>query len=309
MILSLRLLFKMYLLFSNSSFRNWIAEPQINWKPKLGKGVFDVLVGTTFLDQRNEGLAQSASGFSSEGLMKNLAAGTTRTTATNYYSQYRYNAIFGRINYNLNRKYIINITGRRDGSSRFGPGKQFANFGAAGLGWIFSKENFIQKALPFLSFGKLRASYGTSGNDQIGDYQYLDAYTSSGIYQGGVGLTPVRLSNPDFAWEINKKLEAAIDLGFMQDRILLAVSWYRNRSSNQLVGFPLAPTTGFASIQGNFPATIQNTGVEVELEAAIIQRKDLSWTASFNLSIPRNKLIAFPDIETFPVYVNQYVVG
>lgn len=296
--------------FSESDFKNWIVEPQLNWQPKIGKGRFDLLAGTSFLDQTTEGLAQSASGFTSEALMRNIAAAPTRSLGTNYYSKYRYHAVFGRINYTLNDRYIINLTARRDGSSRFGPGKQFANFGAVGLAWLFSEEGFIKNNLPFLSFGKVRSSYGITGNDQLGDYQYLDTYaTSSGMYQGQVGLSPVRLSNPAFAWETNHKLEAGLELGFFNSRLLSAISFYRNRSSNQLVGYPLPPTTGFTSIQGNFPATVQNTGVELELMSKNISSETFTWTTSLNLTIPRNKLVAFPGLAASPAYAQTYVVG
>ncbi len=296
--------------FSNSTFQNWIVEPQANWKPKIGNGVLDVLIGTQFLDQTTEGLEQIATGFTSEALMKNIGAAPDPTLSTNYYSQYRYHAVFGRINYAYNAKYIVNITGRRDGSSRFGPDKQFANFGAIGAAWIFSDENFMKGASSFLSFGKLRGSYGITGNDQLSDYRYLDAYTtSSGTYQGIVGLTPVSLSNPDFAWETNKKLEAALELGFFKDRIFTSISFYRNRSSNQLVGNPLPPTAGFTSIQANFPATVQNSGIEIELNTINIQKETIAWTTSLNISVPKNELLEFPDLALFPVYSNRYVVG
>ncbi len=296
--------------FSNSDYQNWLIEPQLNWKHKLGKGLFEVLVGTTFLEQKSEGLAQIALGFSSEALMKNLSSAATRSSATNYHSQYRYNAFFGRINYNLGQKYIFNFTGRRDGSSRFGPGKQFANFGAIGVAWIFSEEAFINNNLPFLSFGKLRTSFGTAGNDQLTDYQYLDAYTSSNIFLGDVvGLTPIRLSNPDYAWEANRKWELGIELGFVNNGILMNLSYFRNRSSNQLVGYPLPPTTGFAAIQGNFPAIVENRGLEYEISTKNVRTKQFSWSTSFNFYIPRNELVAFPNIETFPAYANTYVVG
>ncbi len=295
--------------FSRSSFQNWIIEPQLNWKPKLGSGLFDILAGTTFMDQKNEGLAQSAEGFSSEALMKNIAAAPTIFSGTNYYSQYRYYAVFGRVNYSLKERYIINATGRRDGSSRFGPGKQFALFSAIGTAWVFSKTEFVKAVLPFLSFGKIRGSYGTTGNDQIGDYQFLDTYRSSGTYQGKIGLTPVRLNNPEFGWETNKKIEGGIDLAFVNDRISLGVSYYSNLSSSQLVGLPLAPTTGFGSIQGNFPATVQNKGLELILNTRNIEATNFSWSTSFNISIPSNKLVEFPNIGSFPSYVNMFVVG
>ncbi len=171
------------------------------------------------------------------------------------YVQYRYHAVFGRINYNWKDKYIFNLTGRRDGSSRFGPGKRFSNFGAVGVAWIFSEENFFEKHLSFLSYGKLRVSYGVTGNDQIGDYEFLDTFSlTSYPYQGNIGLYPTRLFNPDFAWERNRKLEGALDLGFMQDRIFLRAGYYRNRSDNQLISLPLPPSIGFASIRSNLPA-------------------------------------------------------
>ncbi|MBS1682217.1 MAG: SusC/RagA family TonB-linked outer membrane protein [Bacteroidetes bacterium] len=296
--------------FSNSTFQNWILEPQLNWKPVLEENKFDVLIGTTFLNQTTEGLAQTGYGFSSEALMKNLASAPNRTLGSNYYAQYRYHAVFGRVNYSLKGKYILNFTGRRDGSSRFGPGKQFAFFGAAGSAWIFSEEDFIKSALPFLSFGKLRVSYGSTGNDQLGDYQYLDTYSSSsGSYQGAIGLQPSRLNNPNFAWEISKKFESGLEFGVINNKISGSVSYYQNRSSNQLVGYPLASTTGFSSIQGNFPAIVQNSGVEFELTTANIERSYFSWKTSFNISIPRNKLVAFPNLSAFPAYSNTYVVG
>ena len=295
--------------FSKSNFQNWIVEPQISWKPKIGGRPLDLLAGATFLDQTNEGNVLNASGFSSEALMKSIGAAPTILPGTNYYSQYRYQALFGRINYNLKDRYIFNVTARRDGSSRFGPGKQFALFGAVGGAWIFSREEFIRNAIPFLSFGKFRASYGTTGSDQIGDYQFLDTYSTSGMYQGKKGLIPARLNNPNFAWETNKKLEGGIDLGFMDDRIWLGVSYYRNRSSNQLVGLPLAATTGFTSVQGNFPATVQNRGIEIVLDTRNIESNDFKWTMSINMTFPRNKLLQFPDIALFPDYANAYEVG
>ena len=296
--------------FGSSNFRNWIIEPQLSWRKKVLQGNLTAMVGSTFMDQRTSGVAQIGRGFSSEALMKNLIAAPTITIASNQYAQYRYTALFGRINYVLADKYILNVTGRRDGSSRFGPGTQFANFGAIGVAWIFSKEGFLNSASPALSFGKIRASYGVTGNDQLADYAYLDTYaSSSGPYNGKVGLAPVRLSNPDFGWETNKKAEASIDLGFANDRIMLSGSYYRNRSTNQLVGFPLPPTTGFSNVQGNFPATVQNSGIEVVVSTVNIDAEEFKWTTSINISLPRNKLVDFPNLELFPEYSNTYVVG
>src|SRR5690606_34261334 len=126
-----------------------------------------------------------------------------------------------------------------DGSSRFGPGRRFSNFGAIGAAWVFSEEPIVADILPFLSFGKLRGSYGITGNDQIGDYQYLDTYTfGNALYDGVVGLAPTSLFNAAYSWEENKKLEVALELGFLKDRLFMGASYYKNTSSNQLVGIP-----------------------------------------------------------------------
>lgn len=295
--------------FSERSYKTWIVEPQINYGLKLAGGDVDFFLGGALHAQQLDGIDQLALGFVSESLMQNISAASTVIPLNASYGQYRYSAAFGRLNYNLQNKYIINLTARRDGSSRFGPDKQFANFGAIGAAWIFSNEGFVKKNLAFLSFGKIRSSYGITGNDQLGDYNYLDTYSTTGAYQGIVGLAPTRLSNPDFAWETNYKFEAAIELGFLSDRILFGFNYYNNRSSNQLIGYSLPPTTGFTSIQGNFPAMLRNTGVELSLESKNVVKNDVTWTTSINLSIPRNKLVAFPNLEQSSQYANTLVVG
>jgi len=181
-------------LFLNSTNRSsWIIEPQLNWKKQLGSGKLDVLLGGTFQNQTTGRIVQSGSGFSSNNLIYNQAAATYMQILENNQTLYKYQAFFGRLNYNLKQRYILNLTARRDGSSRFGPGNQFANFGAVGAAWLFSNENLLGE-IPWLSFGKLRASYGTTGNDQIGDYQFLNTYTTSGlVYDGNIGLQPQAL--------------------------------------------------------------------------------------------------------------------
>lgn len=286
-----------------------IVEPQLNYQTNLGLSEINVLVGATFQNQQTKTLIHEANGFSNNNLIYDLTAATNLSVKKNETVQYKYQAFYGRFNYTFESKYIINLTGRRDGSSRFGPGKQFATFGAIGVAWLFNKENFIQNSLPFLSFGKLRSSYGTSGNDQIGDYQFLDTYGSSGYhYQNTNGLMPLRLYNPDFGWETNKKFEAALELGFLKDRIMFTAAGYKNRSSSQLVGQPLPGSTGFTSIQSNLDAVVQNTGLEFTLRSVNIQKANFNWTTNFNLTIARNKLISFPDLEG-SVYKNDYIVG
>src|SRR5690606_2740270 len=146
-------------------------------------------------------------------------------------------------------------------------------------------------------------------NDQIGDYQYLNTY-SFGNYQylNKVGIYPTRLFNPDYSWETNKKLELALDLGLFRDRIRINGVYYRNRSSNQLVGIPLPRTTGFASVNANLGATVENKGLELGFTSVNIDKSRFYWEMSLNLTFPKNKLISFPNLEG-STYSDRLVIG
>lgn len=297
-----------YSLHNRSSVQSWIIEPQVLVNRELGKGFLSAIIGATFQDQTNDLFVIRASGFSSDALIKNTYSATTLTTIGDDYSVYRYSGFFGRVNYVLMERFILNLTGRRDGSSRFGPERRFSNFGAAGLAWIFSEEKWFGDGLGFLNYGKLRLSYGTTGNDQIGNYRYLDTYSSVNSYQGLNGLSPSRLFNPDLAWERNKKFESGLELAFFQQRLNFSMSYFRNRSSNQLINYRLPMVTGFTSIQYNLDAVVQNSGFEFELASVNLQKANVKWSTSFNITIPSNKLVAFPGIES-STYADQYVVG
>jgi TonB-linked SusC/RagA family outer membrane protein len=288
---------------------SWIVEPQLQYQMAFAKHGIRFLAGLTFQEDLDGRFSQRAFGFTNNHFIGNRSAASTLTTLTDAQGQYRYQAIFGRINWSHSDKYFLNLTGRRDGSSRFGPEKQFANFGAVGAAWLFSEEDVVRKALPMLSFGKLRASYGTTGNDKIGDYQYLDTYSfNSSPYQNNNGLYPTRLFNPDFGWEVNKKLEFSLELGLFNDRILLSAGHYRNRSSNQLVGIPLPATTGFSSINANLDATVENTGWEFGLNTVNVSTDNFRWTTSLNLTVPKTELVDFPFLEG-STYASSLIIG
>ena len=289
----------------NSLRKSWIVEPQLVYDTDLGKLNVEAIVGATFQENASKQLSLQGSGYSSEILIGNLAAADKILNTKSPDTKYRYSALFSRLGLNWDKKYFLNFTGRRDGSSRFGPHHRFSNFGAIGAAWIFTEEKFIDKGMDFISFGKLRGSYGITGNDQIGDYGYMDAYEAT---KGPGGLYPTALSNPDFSWEKNKKLEAGLELGLFQDHLHIGTSWYRNRSSNQLVGYSLPYITGFNSVQANLPATVQNTGWEIEAQSINIKKENFRWETTLNISFPKNELLSYPDIDQSS-YANTYRVG
>lgn len=294
--------------FGTNDIHNWIIEPQAEYNKLFGKSKINILLGETIEQDINSSTLIDASGYSNDMLITSISGAPDKTVSDGY-SQYKYNAIFGRVNYMFAQRYIINLTGRRDGSSRFGPGKQFGNFGSVGAAWIFSEENFIKSNLPFLSYGKLRGSYGTTGSDAIGDYQYISRWQPTAYYyQGSLGYLSQNLFNPDFSWAVTKKAEGGIELGFLKDRILLSAIYYRNRSGNQLVFYQLPSQTGFLNVTENSPATVQNSGWEFTITSSNFKSKRFKWNTSFNLTIPRNKLLSFPGIESSS-YATKYIVG
>jgi TonB-linked SusC/RagA family outer membrane protein len=298
--------------FGNGSMNSWILEPQITYNRKILNGNIEILVGSTFQESKNQQQQLTATGFNSDLVMEDIKSASSITANSNLISDYKYSAVFGRVNFNWAEKYIVNLTGRRDGSSRFGSANLFHNFGSIAGAWIFSKEKLLEQKLPLISFGKLRVSYGTTGNDQIGDYQFLNRYiTTSGIavaYQGIPSIEPDGIPNPYLQWEETKKLQFGLDLGILKNRILFNVNYARNRSSNQLLGYNLPIMTGVSGMIINFPATIENTSWELSLNTENLRFSNFRWNTNVNFTIPENKLIEFPNIESSS-YASLLVIG
>lgn len=297
-------------IFTNDAARSsWIVEPQLHYNQDWENSKLKILAGFSAQKETANNFSQFAQGFASNSQIMNLAAANFITVINDSENNYNYQAVFGRLNYTVLDRYIINLTGRRDGSSRFGPNNRFANFGALGAAWIFSEEPAIKNNLAFLNYGKLRASYGATGNDQIGDYRYLNSYSSTGnSYNETIGLSPTALSNPDFGWEENRKLELALETSFFDNKISTNINYYRNRSSNQLVEIPLPGTTGFPGILGNLDALVENRGWEFEIFSRNINTENWKWNTKFNLTIPKNELLQFPNLAN-STYSNSYVIG
>ncbi|OJW54921.1 MAG: hypothetical protein BGO55_16180 [Sphingobacteriales bacterium 50-39] len=295
--------------FGYNTNRNWIVEPQVTYDRVIGKGKLSVLGGASVQSTTTKGIFIAGSGYTTDDLITAITNAPNKQ-ATENYSEYRYAGVFGRINYNYEDKYIINLSARRDGSSKFGSGNQFGNFGAVGLAWIFSEESWIKDNITFLSFGKLRSSIGTTGSDLIGLYGYLTRFSSSSLqtYMGIQPLAPTQHANPNYRWQVNKQMEIAIELGFLKDRLTLTTAAYRNRCGNQLVNFPTPGFTGFSTVVANSPALVENSGLEFMFAAKLIDNKDFKWSINFNTSFNKNKLIAYPNLQLSP-YAGTLVIG
>lgn len=294
--------------FGQSELTTMLAEPQLDYAFSMNRIRVNLVAGATFQSSHQQGLYQVGTGYASDDQLGSLRAAPITFLVDEMDIDYRYAGIFGRMTAEYSKRYLVSITARRDGSSRYGPANRFANFGSFGLGWIFSEEP-IFKNNSWLSFGKIKASVGTTGNDQIGDYRYLNLYSpSSNAYLGIRPFSPSQLFNPEFGWERVRKWQTGIDLGLWKDRILASVVYYHNTTTNQLVSYPLPTMTGFSGILRNVPATILNSGWEIELNTINIKSSNWKWTSGFNLTIPRNKLVAYEGLAS-STYANTYVIG
>ena len=296
--------------FATNNFETINVEPQIDYTTTIGKGVLTALAGATYKKNTSNSNNLEGTGYANDNFLGSLDGATTVYASDNT-NIYRYDAGFARVKYVYDREYILSLTGRRDGSSNFGPGNQFGNFGSVGAGWIFTEENFFKKAMPFLSYGKLSGSYGTSGSDGIAAYQYQAFWQPVGYvpaFQGSQPDAPQNLYNPNYSWALKKSLNIAMDLGMFHDRVLLNATWYRDREGNQLGGYPLPIQTGFSQVLENLPANIQNAGWEFSATSNQIRTKAFSWSTTFNITLNRNKLISFPDLAGSS-YDYDYVLG
>ncbi|OQP56620.1 SusC/RagA family TonB-linked outer membrane protein [Niastella populi] len=289
---------------AKNRFTTWIVEPSLHYTDSLFKRIrVEGVIGASWSAQLNDWWNRNDTGYTNDQLLGIPSAANGFTYKADK-SKYLFLSTFGRVKFNLKNKYFLSLTVRRDGSSRFGPENRYANFGAIGAGYIFwEKEN--EKGAN--SYAKLRASYGTTGNDQIGDYAYLNTWNKAAqLYQGITGIFPTGLANPYYQWEVTRKLEAGIEFR-INDIFNATVTGYRNRSKNQLINYILPGQAGFGSIVQNFPAIIQNTGVEVDASFKKTWGKFI-WSSKLTLAIPQNKLVRFDDLENSD-YANKLMIG
>lgn len=299
---------------SNMSVKNFLVEPQANYRTFIGKGKLALLLGGTFQNNSTYSRGLVASGFASDEQLTSINAATSYKNSESVLA-YKYAGVFARITYNWEDKYILNLNARRDGSSRFGPDNRYGNFGSIGAAWIVSEEKWAQKYLPkAISLIKLRGSYGILGSDAVGDYKYLTQFGNEHLgvklfpYNGVNALVPQLQPNSSFQWQQNKKMEFGLSFAFFKDIINLDLAWYSDYTNNQLLNFRTPVYTGFTTIVMNSPAEVENKGFEFMLSARIINTKNFSWNSSFNFSKNDNKLVGYKNFEQSPYY-SSYKIG
>ncbi len=203
----------------------------------------------------------------------------------------------GRANYSLNGKYLFTFTGRYDGSSKFGENNKWGFFPSGAFAWRASSESFLQNA-DWLSNLKLRASYGKTGNQEIGTYNSLARLGTSEYPIGGglrVGYHPAgRSPNPDLRWESTTQLDVGVDLGLFGRRVSLTADYYRSKTNDLLLVVELPVTTGFNSQLQNV-GSLQNRGVELSVNTVNVHRENFTWSTDFNIATNRTEVVELGD--------------
>jgi TonB-linked SusC/RagA family outer membrane protein len=203
-----------------------------------------------------------------------------------------FNSFFGRINYSLNDKYLFTVTGRADGSSKFGPNNKYSFFPSGAIAWRVSEEPFLQSS-EVISNLKLRASYGLTGNSEIPSGNSLPAMSTrtsviNNTRYNGIGNS--RLGNSDLRWEKTAQSDVGLEIGVFQNRISLEIDAYYRKTTDMLLSAPLPRTSGYGSIFRNV-GSMENKGLEFALNTENISRPEFTWTTNFNISFNRNKVL------------------
>ena len=270
---------------------NFITTQTINYIKQFGTDhSLNALAGVEYKSEVNEGISGAADGFPSFQFQY-LNSAANPLSVGEFFTTFRRMGAFSRLNYTYKGRYIFAFTGRYDGSSRFGQENRFGFFPSVQAAWNMKEENFMKNSEVISNF-KLRASYGQTGNDQIGNFDALGLYGSGGIYIGAPGIAPSSLANASLKWERNETKNIGLDLGFFNDRLNANIDLYERTSNDLLLAQPVQWTTGFSSYSDNV-GQMKNSGVELELNTVNIAADnfgDFEWTTRFNFAYNKNEV-------------------
>ena len=242
------------------------------------------VLGMSYLQNDTRQATSSGEGFPSDAI-KNLSGATDIIAGSSVNGRYNFLSYFLRGNYSFQDKYLFSASVRTDGSSRFGSNNRYGWFPAASVGWVASDENFM-RGIDFLSFLKLRASYGLTGNAEIGAGAFLALYGVSN-YPNLPGFVPTQLSNPDLKWEKTAQFDIGLDFGFLENRITGELDYYNKKTEDLLLAVNVPATTGYSTILRNL-GSMENKGFEVVINTRNIDGRDFKWNTSFNLGYNKN---------------------
>lgn len=287
---------------SSASFDRTIRQTYnaiVNYdKTFLSKNNVTAMAGFEYYDAYSKGLSASGAlaptdDFSDLSLTQNNLEQQTRGTDS-YHARERIMSGFGRLNYDYDSKYLATFTVRRDGYSRLLGDNQYGTFPAVSVGWLAHKEKFMEATNNWLSYLKLRGSWGKNGNiGGIGTYELQGAYGSQPAYNGTIGFLQTGVANPSLKWEKTNTVEVGAEMGFLQNRLNASVAYYNRITDDKIASVLLPTSSGVSSIRTN-NGSMRNRGLELELSYKVIQNKNLTWQFGFNAARNKNTILKLP---------------
>lgn len=278
----------------------WQTENYLTWNKKINDHQrFTALAGISFNRNGYERVRSETQNFIDDFFQYHYQqAGSVKSANESQDESNSLNSYYGRISYNIDEKYLFTATGRYDGSSRFSTKNKFSFFPSVGAAWRVSQEDFLKNSKSVSNL-KLRASYGITGNQEIGNYRSLAQYgTGQTVLNGAaqISLLPAYLGNPDLKWERTKMVDGGVELGLFNDRINLNADFYIKNTSDLLLQTPIPWSAGFttANVYKNV-GSVRNTGIELALNTVNVRTSDFEWTTNFIFASNKNKVTKLND--------------
>ena len=286
---------------SSGSYLNWLNENTLTYQYNTSNGhAFTGLLGYSVQSQKEQYAGFNGANFPDDDI-KTLNAAATLTGGTDK-TEWALLSYLARINYAYKDKYLVTATVRSDGSSRFGPDNRWGTFPSVALGWRISQEDFMKSSQLFSDL-KVRASYGFTGNFNIGNYPYMSNIGTSDYVLGGAlagGRVMNSLGNPILGWEKMRELNLGVDVGLWKDRLYLTVDAYKRNTQDLLLNVEIPQSSGFGNVTEN-KGDMENKGLEIGISSRNIESKSFTWTTNANISFNRNKVLAL-GTDNAPIY-------
>ncbi len=249
--------------------------------------VIEATAGMSYQSYKQQSSSVSARDFPSDDFKK-LASAAVNTGFSSTETQYSFLGYFARSTYKYNEKYIVQLSGRADASSRFGKNNRYGFFPAASVGWIATEEKFLSN-VNWLNFLKVKASYGLTGNAEIGNFASRGLFAGDASYGGNPGIRATQIPNPDLKWELTKSTDIGIEATIFKNRISIEADYYSRKTEDLLLNVTVPGTSGFSSQLRNI-GKLENKGFEFTLNTTNLVTENFKWTSNFNYSTNKNKI-------------------
>ena len=279
--------------YQNWNTLYWQEETYLTYNKVFGDHRLNAMAGLSWTERTQNWNKARTEGFSDDFFEDyNMAAGTTPSSPESSWNRWRMNSYFLRFAYTYKDRYSATVTGRVDGSSKFGDNNKYAFFPSAGLAWNISQEDFL-KDNNTISNLKLHTSYGLTGNSEIDMYRSL-ARVSSGTLLINDVRNPYSyvssMANPDLKWEKTGQFDVGMEIGLWQNKLTFDIAYYNKKTTDLLLDCPLPHSTGFSTVYKNI-GSVRNSGMDLMINARPVTTNDFSWSSTVNLNYNKNKIL------------------